>query len=134
MAVPVGPQQYLTEYPPCPESVAEARHAIRLILLTWSLEPLCEDAQLVASELVTNAVQHSEKIGMHPVRMSVVRLAKGVEISVHDPSTSRPILTHPSPDAESGRGMHLIDVLCPDWGVDVSSHRGSKRVWARLEL
>jgi len=134
MAAGLGPQQYMTEYPPCPESVAEARHAIRLILLTWSLEPLCEDAQLVASELITNAVQHSDKIGMHPVKMSVVRLAKGVEISVQDPSTSRPTLTHPSSDAENGRGMHLIDALCPSWGVDVSNYRKTKRVWARLEL
>lgn len=124
----------MTEYPPCPESVSQARRAIRLILLTWSLEPLCENAQLVASELVTNAVEHGDKLGTYPVEMSVVRLEKGVEISVRDPSTSRPTLTHASPDAEGGRGMHLINAICPQWGVDVNINESSKRVWARLEL
>jgi len=130
IAVPTGHQQYKMTYPGEKRSAAQAREDIRLILLTWALPSLCDTAELVATELLANAVEHAKA---SDVKMSIARLGKWVEISVFDPGSGRPTMHSASPDDEGGRGVMMIDALCSAWGWENSTPT-TKRVWARLAL
>lgn len=99
----------------------------------WGLDVLADDAVLVVSELVTNAVAHA-----HPPYGQVIvtrfeRLAHGVRIEVHDVGERMPEFRGGAPDdAESGRGLVLVDALTEgQWGVKHQEGPG-KTVWAVL--
>lgn len=114
---------------PCEaESASQARLLVSAALNTWQLSHLIDDGQLIVSELVANAVQHSR---CHRVRVSLERLTGGrVRVAVSDKSPSRPAVVTPSVDEEAGRGLLLVGSLADDWGVD---YRGwGKVVWAEL--
>lgn len=85
-----------------------------------------EDAQLLVTELATNAVVHAGS------PFSVIVRAEGarVRVSVSDTSTVRPTPRDDGPLAASGRGLRLVAALCADWGVDVNA--AGKTVWAEL--
>ncbi|WP_106211041.1 ATP-binding protein [Kineococcus rhizosphaerae] len=84
-------------------------------------------ADLVVTELVTNAVRH----GAPPARLSLDCAADaGVTIEVSDADPHAPTLRHADPDAVGGRGIALVDVVSADWGVDVRAD--GKTVWSRL--
>lgn len=77
------------------------------------------DAQLVLTELYTNAVR---ACGEHvPLVVDVHTTWTGVAVNVHDPSPAvLPRRSAAAPDAaevESGRGLVLLDVLAPDWTI-----------------
>jgi anti-sigma regulatory factor (Ser/Thr protein kinase) len=88
-------------------------------------------AELVLSELVTNAARHGE--GPIEVRLG---LAEGVlRIEVEDDSHRTPpdvVAEEVDHDATSGRGLLLVQELATRWGVE--SGGLSKRVWAELDL
>lgn len=87
-----------------------------------------DDAKLLVSELVTNALQH----GTPPISMCVECDAiDGLRISVSDGDRSDPIPRQAAPDAESGRGMRLVDVISDQWGIDHHDGDG-KDIWFRL--
>jgi anti-sigma regulatory factor (Ser/Thr protein kinase) len=85
-----------------------------------------ELAQLLVSELVTNAVLHAESGVVLRVRIA----GKRIEIAVEDSSHSHPNPKTPSGDMPGGRGLQLIDSLATSWGWDPLS--GGKRVWFEL--
>jgi anti-sigma regulatory factor (Ser/Thr protein kinase) len=85
-------------------------------------------AELLTSELVTNAVLHGRG---EPVLAVDVENGR-VRIAVHDDTTSVPVVGNPGPLAGSGRGMQLIESLAARWGVEPDA-RG-KDVWFELEL
>ncbi|MCU4183282.1 ATP-binding protein [Acidiferrimicrobium sp. IK] len=92
-----------------------------------SAEDTIDDALLVASELVGNAVRHcTGRIGL-----CVERLAEEVEISVSDDSTKLPAATDAVPTSESGRGLTIVGALCSAWGVRPVAGHG-KAVWGRV--
>jgi anti-sigma regulatory factor (Ser/Thr protein kinase) len=116
---------------PCgPVAPRIAREAIRRVLGTTQVG---DDAALVVSELVTNAVQHS---GCEPNQTITVdaRVSGGcVRISVHDPgqSTETPtVLDHPITPS-GGLGLRLVERLARRWGSDRPDGR---LVWAELAL
>ena len=78
------------------------------------------DAEIVASELVTNAVLH----GRRPIRVRALTVEGALRIEVSD---SRPDV---GPPTEASRGMKIIGALARDWGVLPSS--GGKTVWAEI--
>lgn len=84
------------------------------------------DAQLVVSELATNAVFHARSEFSVAIRIS----GPVVRIAVRDGSAARPVLLDPGPTRGSGRGIALIEGLASDWGIE-SAHSG-KTVWAEL--
>ncbi len=84
------------------------------------------DAALVASELVTNALRH----GPPPLLLDVAVTAATVRITVSDSSTVEPQLPPTSSEAESGRGLALLDAIAAAWGSDSSAT--GKRVWCEL--
>jgi len=94
----------------------------------WGLGDLAEDAALVVSELVANAVRHARK---GTLRVVVERPgADLVRIGVVDFSREHPVPRAHGPEDESGRGLVLVAHLAEDWGTDPLPW--GKRVWAEL--
>jgi GAF domain-containing protein len=84
------------------------------------------DAELVVSELVTNAILHATT----PIVLTVTPAAATVRVEVRDSLRERPIRTLVSTDAMTGRGIALVEALSHRWGVEPVP--GGKLVWAEL--
>ena len=84
-------------------------------------------AQLLVSELVTNAVRHADG----KVIVVDVRAEDRVRVSVTDESPRMPQQRSPSLDEPGGRGLMIVDELAEAWGVDAVPGDG-KRVWFEL--
>ena len=111
-----------------PSAAAEARHFVTRALRRWGLEPLIADAELLASELVTNAVLHA-----HTDVTVTVAVADGTaEVGVTDRSVDLPEQRDVGWQAEGGRGLRLVDGVAREWGVTHLSH--GKQVWFRLDV
>lgn len=107
-----------------------ARSAVRPLLARWRLPGLLEPVLLAVSELVTNAVRY----GSAPVRLTLRRCARGVTVGVHDGAAVPPprTATLPDDDAESGRGLSLVQAVADETGVQAEDD-GGKVVWARFD-
>jgi len=107
-----------------------ARALMRDTLTSWGFGDYVETAELLASELVTNAVEAMSGKGTAVV---VVRVSADdrVLLEVWDPDPRPPVLVHVGPDAESGRGLVLIEGLAKDWG-HYTDPCGGKIVWCEL--
>ncbi|MFF0629917.1 ATP-binding protein [Streptomyces sp. NPDC004296] len=132
-----GHPGYSTSLACIPQSAALARMAARTTLTCWAMpDDLVEDAALVASELVTNAVKHANPILLprdEPVqcRLSIERPRPDtVRMTVSDPSGRRPVQRPVQEDEETGRGLVVVAALSVDWGV--VQQVGGKSVWALL--
>src|SRR4051812_11693164 len=91
-----------------------ARRIVRRALADWGQPDLSDNAQLLASELLTNALSH----GAGPrISFTVYLTEHRVGIEVRDGSPARPVLCHAAPEDESGRGLILVDALADAWGV-----------------
>ncbi|HEX4811821.1 MAG TPA: ATP-binding protein [Nonomuraea sp.] len=110
-----------------PSCVATARKFVDQTLTTWGAVEIAFDAQLVVSELVTNAMRHGG--GAAQLRL----LAHGPELAcvVTDHSRTAPIATAPDVFSEYGRGLRLVDALCTAWGW-LTPGETRKLVWAVL--
>ncbi|MFD3521232.1 ATP-binding protein [Streptomyces sp. NPDC058653] len=113
-------------------SVPLIRTSVRRIAEAWGLDALIiDDAELVASELVPNAVRHAPcpEIGFTATYGAALLL-----IQVHDGSVAPPILRHGSTgSAESGRGLVLVRSLTRDWGW-IPHGDGTKSTWALIDV
>ncbi|WP_328582198.1 ATP-binding protein [Streptomyces sp. NBC_00370] len=117
-------------WPRSPRSVGKARQFVAEHLDAWGLPQLTETAELIVSELVTNAVNHAHPPNGRLIATQFQRLRAGVRIEVHDANDSKPELREASTDAESGRGLALVDALTDgQWGVSDRNGPG-KSVWA----
>ena len=120
--VEVGLPQDLT-------AAAAARSATKGVLSRWRLPGLLDPVLLTVSELVGNAVRH----GRPPVHLWLRRTSRGgVQVDVHDEASDPPGGGAPGADAESGRGLLLVDAVAEETGVDQIEDDG-KIVWARIE-
>lgn len=88
-----------------------------------------EDAALVASELVTNAILH----GGRSVKLAV-RVVDGdeLEISVADDLDAHPVRRAPDPARPGGVGLLIVESVGASWGTEQLV--GGKAVWCRLRL
>jgi anti-sigma regulatory factor (Ser/Thr protein kinase) len=113
-----------------PDSAAEARRALGEVSDHLSPRRL-EDAQLLVSELVTNAIRHAGldeadtiklvvETGDRALRIEVCDSGRGFELSEPEPDPARP----------SGWGLYLVRELSDRWGVD---RGGQTRVWFELD-
>ncbi|MCX5127002.1 PAS domain S-box protein [Streptomyces sp. NBC_00347] len=91
--------------PAQPSSVGEGRRFLRGTLVVWGSgdDQLCDTACLLASELLSNAVNHSRG----PVRLRVRQVGRELSVEVCDGSPVLPQARFASQDAESGRGLLL---------------------------
>ncbi|WP_283137896.1 ATP-binding protein [Rhizohabitans arisaemae] len=110
-------------------SVRVARDATRSALQSWGLAPLVDDAALVVSELVTNAIRHAALISGRPITLTLMRQPAHVMCAVADPSDAVPIPKEPDFISESGRGLYIVETYSYRWGWDPLDD-GGKAVWA----
>ncbi|MBL1094496.1 MULTISPECIES: ATP-binding protein [Streptomyces] len=117
--------------PSRPQSAGIARRLTAAVLLKqWSLTPqLAEQAVLLVSELVGNAVRHT---GARTLALRMLRRRGWIRVEVRDPSRGLPCLM-PVHDLDiSGRGLFLVDTLSDRWGVDLLP-RG-KTTWFEMRV
>ena len=110
-----------------PTAVGEGRRFIRDVLRENRRDHLCEAAELVISEVVTNALVHADP----PYRIAVESGDGVLRIAVFDGSTVGPQMPPYDEHATSGRGVRLVDSLTERWGVLVGEH--GKTVWFELD-
>ncbi|MER8039534.1 SpoIIE family protein phosphatase [Streptomyces hydrogenans] len=120
-------------FEPVGRSVAAARAFVRDTLQGWGHPELVDDAVVLTSELVTNAVVHAGTAA----DVLCLRSEGSVRVEVADRYPEREIpvqggRTIASPDRENGRGLLLCAALADRWGVDYSPTR--KHVWFHLDL
>lgn len=106
--------------------IARARRAAR-DFLTGSPEDVIAIAQLLTSELVTNALQH----GSGDVRLSFDCVGGVLRVRVTDDSPRQPVLDR-SLRGERGRGLLLVESMAMSWGFAPDLSSGGKTVWFRL--
>ncbi|MBU6530729.1 ATP-binding protein [Streptomyces mayonensis] len=101
------------------EQVHGMRRALRVHLEHWGLHELTDAAEICASELVANVIKH---VGPETPSTLVASLSGSrLRIEVHDPDArALPTLTEASLDAETGRGMMLVDGVSDRWGVELA--------------
>jgi PAS domain S-box-containing protein len=104
-----------------------ARRFTRSTLAAWGLTPLADFAELLVSELVTNALVH----GGRPLRLRLFR-DRALTLEVADTGRQTPRLRPAGSDDEGGRGMYLVNELAHRWGSRPTAE--GKVVWAELEL
>ncbi|MEU2244947.1 SpoIIE family protein phosphatase [Streptomyces sp. NPDC018338] len=120
-------------FEPVGRSVAAARAFVRDTLQGWGHSELVDDAVVLTSELVTNAVIHAGTAA----EVLCLRSEDSIRVEVADRYPEREIpvqsgRTLGSPDRENGRGLLLCAALAHRWGVDYSPTR--KHVWFHLDL
>ena len=112
---------------PMPGASAAARRLVTEGCAAWGMPELTVDATLVVSELVANAVEHARS----EVVVRISRRAEGVRIEVHDGDTRMPRpAQHDGVLHLRGRGLLLIQAMCPSWGAMPTAT--GKVVWANL--
>ena len=102
-----------------------------------------ETAELLVSELVTNAVRfagdparaqrYSERANAGLIALSLRHFRECLLIEVYDTDDNPPVLSGPDDDAESGRGLILVDALSKEWSYFFPPGRG-KVVYCILEV
>ncbi|MEU1421995.1 SpoIIE family protein phosphatase [Kitasatospora sp. NPDC005751] len=126
-------------FEPVGRSASAARSFVRDALLGWGLPEIVDDAVVLVSELVTNAVVHAGTAA----EVCCLREEETVRIEVtdHHPERGLPSFAdvpvtaserYADPDGEGGRGLLMCSALAERWGVEYSA--GRKTVWFRLAL
>ncbi|MFJ9085899.1 ATP-binding protein [Streptomyces sp. NPDC102384] len=94
--------------------VGEARDATVAVLCQWALpDSVAEDARLVVSELVTNAIRH----GSGAVKLQVRHCGRHVLVGVTDGSSTPARQRRAATSDVGGRGLYLVAHLSWRWGV-----------------
>jgi serine/threonine-protein kinase RsbW len=113
-------------------AVADASRRVRRQLRRWAFPAdICDTAQLLVSELVTNAVLHTDSS-----RVCCVLSAGGsrlrVEVRDDGSGTDVPLPCWATPEDEQGRGLLLVDTFAEEWGVDRAGPGSGCVVWFEL--
>ncbi|MFJ9619293.1 SpoIIE family protein phosphatase [Streptomyces noursei] len=134
MRRPVITARAAATFEPVGRSVATARAFVRDTLQGWGYADVVDDAVVLTSELVTNAVVHAGTAA----DVLCLRTDGGIRISVADryPEREIPLQNHGQtvvhPDREGGRGLLLCGALAARWGVEYTA--AQKHVWFHLDL
>ncbi|WP_431945576.1 SpoIIE family protein phosphatase [Actinacidiphila sp. bgisy167] len=110
-----------------PAAVSALRSAITHRLRDWGLDELAFTTELIASELITNAIRH----GAGPVQARLLR-DRALVFEVADASGTSPRLRRAANTDEGGRGIFLVAQLCRRWGTRYTE-RG-KVIWTEQQL
>ena len=116
-----------TTLPPDPSSSRACRRFLAATLDEWGADSFADDALLLLSELVTNAVLHAgtEITVRLELRGDVLR------VEVHDGDPRLPAVRRYSVLSGTGRGLALVDSTASNWAVEPLA-TGGKRVWFEL--
>ncbi|KND31430.1 ATP-binding protein [Streptomyces acidiscabies] len=121
------------QYPSLRRTVSLARDDLRRHLARWRIRgELADNAELLLSELVTNAV-NAKTLPGREVLVEVVLTERELRIEVADASDEQPELRCAGALDEGGRGLVLVDALASEWGCGARDGVG-KVVWVTLNL
>ncbi|MFG3198669.1 ATP-binding protein [Streptomyces sp. NPDC048208] len=108
-------------------AVPEARRELRALLRHWDRPDRSDIAELLTSELVTNALVHTDDDAV----LTAVVSPRGLRVEVRDFVARGPQVRAPEPEEDTnGRGMVLVQSLADAWGV--RAHDVGKSVWFEL--
>lgn len=108
-------------------AVGAVRRRLRAALKLWGVPELADTAELLASELVTNALVHTERGAVFD---AVLTSEQRLRIEVQDGASRLPGRRTQTEYATNGRGLLLVEALADDWGVQL---RGDGKVtWFEL--
>jgi len=129
--VPPPPHRVHVHLPMSPTSPAVARALAKYACETWDVGDIADSAQIVVSELVSNAVVHART----DLDVTLILRASYLVIQVRDRSKlcpPRPTSDRHTLAADHGRGLALIARLTSSWGHSVGPH--GKTVWATIRV
>jgi anti-sigma regulatory factor (Ser/Thr protein kinase) len=126
-----------------PTAVPCARLHARLVVTEWGLGALAGTAELIVSELVTNAVRAADglmrsvyegrrRAGLPPVRLWLQSDYQCVVVMVWDAGDQMPRRAAPDAESQGGRGLWLVEARSDEWGAFKREHTSGKVVWARI--
>jgi anti-sigma regulatory factor (Ser/Thr protein kinase) len=107
-------------------SPRRARRFVRDQLHQWGRAELADAAELMVSELVTNAIVHAQS----PSELLACDDGETLRVEVVDWGDGTLVLRDPDPGSSNGRGLRFVDALAARWGF-APNGRG-KRVWFEL--
>jgi anti-sigma regulatory factor (Ser/Thr protein kinase) len=110
--------------------VAGIRRTLRSTLRDWGVTELVEDMELIAGELVGNAVRHGADAG---VGVLLVAQDDLLLLEVSDDAAGYPAEREPEDEDENGRGLLIVRALAKDYGWRPND-RGGTIVWATMRL
>lgn len=116
------------ELPATPAAASVARLFVRCLCEEWGVGSVADVAELLSSELVTNAVLHARS----GIELEAARTSTALRVDVRDVGQGRiQSKTQQAPtEAEGGRGLSIVESLAEDWGVEESA--SGKSVWFTL--
>lgn len=120
------------DLPALPAAVGVARRVVRDLLTAWGVpDSVRDDAVLVTSELVTNALVHAagERIAC---RLHGTADRVRIEVEDQEGGPALPVARRVGPDDQHGRGLFLVETLSHDWGAALLPDRPARVVWAEL--
>jgi anti-sigma regulatory factor (Ser/Thr protein kinase) len=112
-------------------TVRAARHVATAVIRDAIVDApteLVEDAELVADELVANAV----RAGARSIEMVLELHYDRIEVAVTDDANGWPMPRQPDVRAMSGRGLQIVEALTTSWGVTREADKRTT-VWAHLQ-
>jgi serine phosphatase RsbU (regulator of sigma subunit)/anti-sigma regulatory factor (Ser/Thr protein kinase) len=112
-----------------PEALTEARHMIRAAVYAWGAGERADEIELIADELITNALMHTEGSAIVTLRV-LSGLDRRLRAEVEDSSSALPRRREAGESGVSGRGLLLVDRLADVWGVEARG--GGKCVWCEF--
>ncbi|MEU0073606.1 SpoIIE family protein phosphatase [Streptomyces sp. NPDC006332] len=112
-----------------PEALAEARHMVRAAVAAWGARDRSDEIELVADELITNALMHTEGSAIITLR-AFTSSDRRLRVEVEDSSSALPRRRDAGESGVSGRGLLLVDLLTDVWGVEARG--GGKCVWCEF--
>ena len=137
----VWPHRNSLELGALPTAVPCARLHTRQLVWEWGLDGLAQTAELLVSELVTNAVQAmARQVGQTAVRLQLFGDYARVRIEVWDADPRQPAPKDPEEDGipdlegEGGRGLFLVAALSTCWDWYLTQEPTGKVVWCELEV
>ncbi|MGA5823879.1 ATP-binding protein [Kitasatospora sp. NPDC094028] len=111
--------------------VGPVRRAVNAILSLWDITHLTEDAELLTSELLTNAIRYADS--EHRIRVTIALEQRWLSIGIRDRSATAPRARRATASQEGGRGLLLVESIAGSWGYRFHLD-GTKTVSCRLPL
>ncbi|MEU7025670.1 SpoIIE family protein phosphatase [Streptomyces sp. NPDC046275] len=112
-----------------PEALSSARHMIRAAVRAWGAGGRSDEIELVADELMTNALMHTDGGAVVTLRM-LAGPDHRLRVEVEDRSSALPRRREAGDAGVSGRGLLLVERLSDRWGVEPRG--GGKCVWCEF--
>jgi len=123
------------ELSPLLSAASNARAHTRAVLAEWGLAELTETAELVVSEVATNALRESRALRQplpSPIHLWLRAHPLSLVVMVWDANPQPPIRKEVGDDAVSGRGLMIVEALSSRWGWYEPQDMGGKCVWCEI--